>query len=104
MRDALTPSPSPERRHDYGMRDTLSPSPEPIIGMQETPPSPLGGPSIARSEFHITRSYIHLTLIHAAWKWGERAPPPRGETPKGQSSMSGETDLEEFGGVRESVC
>lgn len=84
------------------MRDMPSPSPEP--GMQETPHSPLGGPSIARSELRITGPYMRLTLVHTAWEWGERAPSPRGETPESQRSMSRETDQEEVGSIHESVC
>ena len=37
---------------------------------------PSGSSSKARSKFHIASSYVHLTPVHAVWKWGEPAPSP----------------------------
>jgi hypothetical protein len=100
----ITPSHSPKARQDFGMdvtlppsqeiiddfrmRATLSPSPvqeheinsvieEPIGTYPPTEAEePSGSSSKARSKFHIASSHIHLTPVHAVWKWGEPAPSP----------------------------
>jgi hypothetical protein len=73
---------------DFGMRATPPQSPvqehkinsgieEPIGTYLPTEAEePSGSSSKACSKFHIASSYIHLTLIHAVWEWGEPAPSP----------------------------
>lgn len=59
---------------------------------------PSGSSSKARSEFHIASTYTHLTLVYAAYTWGEPAPSPRNHKQKGPPGTIGEE------GMHESVC
>jgi hypothetical protein len=50
-------------------------------------------PTKARGEFHITCPYTHLTLVHAAWIWGQPPPPsPINSKQEGQPSTIGEVE------------
>jgi hypothetical protein len=84
-----TPSPSPEpKQSDFRMQDSLLPEPQDNLGTRPTllpepqgfgihqptgAEEPLSSSLKTRSEFHITKTFTHLILIHAAWKWGDLA-------------------------------
>jgi hypothetical protein len=85
---------------DFGALPVLEKGPFQFSTHQSTEASePFGSSSKERSEFLIVGSYMHLTLVHAAWKWGERAPSPINMKVKGQPSKNGEVER-----MDESVC
>jgi len=89
-----TPSPSPLLHpEDFGALPIQEEGPSQIgthrpLSAEE----PLSGSSNARGEFHIATSYMHLTLVYAAWVWGEPAPSPSNSKQKDQPSAIGEVE------------
>ena len=103
--ESRSPSPVPENNSDSGMQRPDSQEPQEDLGMQ-VPPSP--GPQVVSSSFeargkfhiaHIARPYMHLTLIHPGWQWGERLPSPKDSEQEGQPS-----EIAEVGNMGEPVC
>ena len=88
------PSPVPRNKSDFRMQEPISPEPQEDLGMQV--PSLLE-PQVVSSSFkahgelhttHITGPCMHLTLVHAGWKWGEQLPLPKESKQEGQPSTS----------------
>jgi len=82
---------SQEHQEDLGMQVPSLPGPQVVSSSSE-----------ACGKFHIAYiacPYMHLTLIHPGWQWGERLPSPKDSEQEGQPG-----EITEVGNMGESVC
>ena len=110
---AICPSTKPKLFSDFGLRAILGPtlskrdgaravSPLPdakefgVLNVPEEESSLIGTHQPTdpkgRCEFHINSSYVHLTLVDAAWKWEKFPPSPRKGDEEGGTSEIGEAE------------
>jgi hypothetical protein len=108
-----TPFPSPKPMSNFGILATPSPSPEAMcsllhvekfgaLAISEEAPSPISTHQLTEAkepfsssakehhEFHITGSYMHLTLVHTGWIWGQLPPSSKSSKQEGQPDTIGE--------------